>query len=112
MGYSPATVARLTYQDVLRVKGRLTALTGLEKDEFNALLDAFSPALDSWRKDKTLEGHSRQRSRQMDTDSASLNSHTDQLPETGSFPGHVSKMGALFAVSAPSCAQGCSIAQR
>lgn len=72
-------MARLTFTDVIRVRGRLAALTGLEPDEFQSLLTVFSPVVDRQRQKATLEGNVRQRKREIAAANASLPSHADQL---------------------------------
>lgn len=49
-----------TYQDAIRTKFRLVALTGLEEDEFNIFLAHFSDALHQRMQQFTVEGEKRE----------------------------------------------------
>ena len=72
-------MARATYQDAIRVKGRLIALTGLEQPEFNNLLPYFNKAFIHRMSMYTVEGNERQNRPFTDYENASLPTIEDKL---------------------------------
>ena len=72
-------MARATYQDAVRVKGRLQALTGLNQPEFRNLLPYFEKAFSHRMSMYTLEGNERQNRPFIDYENASLSTIEDKL---------------------------------